>query len=787
MPEQSCFGASEPVQIFHDDFYPQPTSMISHAPMPLAAKPPQQPLQPSNPNVVLNPPNTASIQKSPFKPNQRTMDAPLTPLKSSAQGNTFNLVPMMPPNTLQHSTDSLEKKQPMMSRFKPVAQKPTTDMNLQQYMGKENSHHAPIFPAPPQLNIPPENYDQNPSRKRVLSEAAPIEKPSPAKKRRVDKPLPPQDAFQVDEPFIPPQGEVYIPVICDNGLKPTYTYRDLCWFAIIKSPQRKLRLCRIYDWITKTFLFYRKLATRDWRNGIRHNLSTCLLLMHEPKPAGETGGGDDWFIVPGYEGCFLDRNLYRKAKLHFRRQIEMQEAEAKRLEQQAQMPVIHEPMLPAQPLMNHVSLPTLPPSLQSAPSTLPPEISSDATIPVSDIAAPDEMLERANENELLNEADQYSPHPAMMHSSPPIPKRMESHRSDTPPQQQRLRDSSATKSRNHRRKFTGVNDSGYISSLESSAMRPSRNPKLLTSEADRPRRKKGRAEEEIRRLRHSSNDSPSKGRSYGYPQPSSSPLRQASQNASGQMLPPLTPATELKAPPMPPPSVSPSTNLRMHRESVQSMVDSPYRRVAALLPESDLALNLTPGYNMDDLFNRFDGKMDDGTTETDISQNTQDIPPRSVIPLSPANLLPQNGSPIKRSTRKQRMDRSLSTSALNEVKNLTPHNAASSASFLKVPGQTFNFSFDTPSKAFDGLPPSSPSKLILQSPCKMPPLMNDENVAPWLSSDDLDTPDFLEDDDFAGIDMLAGFEKIGSANNTHASRASKSSQKPNLSHACWNA
>ncbi|KAK3313862.1 hypothetical protein B0H66DRAFT_364722 [Apodospora peruviana] len=766
MTKPARFGATEPLQIFQDDFYDQPTPVISHAPMPLASKPPRRPLQPSNRNVVLNPPNTSSIQKSPFKSNHRMSDTPLTPLKS-AQGSTLNMVPMMPQNHMQQSTDCLEKKQPVMSRFKTVAQKPVQpsqppqqDFSLQQFMGKENSH-APIFPVPPQFNIALEDYYQHkPSGKRVLLEAAPIKELRPAKKPRLDEPLPSPDQF---------------PPIFDDGTKPNHSYATLIGMAILRSPHRRLTLAQIYKWISDTFSFYHP-TDAGWQNSIRHNLSLNKNFIKQERPKDDPGKGNYWAIEPGTEHLFMKEKPSRKAAPT----LENIPVMSTRLEpSQPHMSFMQEPMLPLQPQMSQASLPLMPPSMQSAPSTMPPEISSDATISMSELGTMEELSERVAENEVPHEADLYSPLPAAMHSSPPIPKHVESRHSGTPPQQHhQRRGSSTSKSRSRsKRQLTSMDDSGYISSLESSVMRPNQHGKMLTSEADRPRLKRGRAEEEIARLRASSYESPSKGRSFGYAPPSSSPLRHATNNRAGQMLPPLTPATKLKAPSKPPPSVSPSTNLRLHRESVQSMVDSPYRRVAALLPDNDPVLQLSPGLSMDEVFYGFERKADFESTDFDIFQDSPFGGP--TFALSPA--IGQNVSPTKRSGKRQRLDRSLSTSALNDVTKSSSHNTFSNASFLKVPGQlSANFAIDTPSKVFDGLL-SSPSKAFLQSPSKMPMPMNDENLVPWLTvNDELCTAGFdLEDSDFAGIDMLAGFEKIG-ASNIQTSRPSKPLQKPNF-------
>ncbi|KAK5663969.1 hypothetical protein OQA88_181 [Cercophora sp. LCS_1] len=780
MAKQTRFGAPEPpLQIFQDEFQYDLTAhtMISHATMPSAPKQQKRPLQSADTNVVLNPPNASFVNHSPFKANQRPLESPLTPLKL-AQGSRINAVPMMPPSRLQKSasTDSLEKKQPQMSRFKTATQKlapqpqpqqqmppqmhpqmphQLQDFNIHQFMGKENSHPM-IYPAPApqQFSIPLDSYyQQKPNGKRILLEAAPIKELRPAKKPRLEESLPPHDSF---------------PVIVDDGTKPNHSYATLIGMAILRSPQRRLTLSQIYKWISDTYSFYSP-NDAGWQNSIRHNLSLNKNFIKQERPKDDPGKGHYWAIEPGTEHLFMKEKPSRK-------QIPTAEnlpVMSTRLEpSQPQMPQFHEPMLPPQPTMYQSSLPPMPTSSQIAPTPAPmPEISSDATIPASDQATVEEIHEPITEHDILNDPDLYSPLPVGLHSSPPIPKHIDAQHSDTPPPPRLSQGSSVGKSRSHKRRFTQMDDSGYISSLESSAMRPHQHSKLLTSEGDRPRIKRGRAEEEIARIRHSSYDSPSKGRSYGYPPASSSPLRQASHSA-GQMLPPLTPAMKLKAPPKPPPSVSPSTNLRLHRESIQSMVDSPYRR-ATLLPEADAALQLTPHFaGANDLFFALDRKHDDDTVGFDIFE---DNPFNSIFSLSP--LPANNGSPVKRSVKRQRMDRSLSTSALGDLTN-TPTANALAASFLKVPGQS-NMMLETPSKVFDGLP-SSPSKLFMQSPSKMPSV-NDENMAPFFSLDDFCTPDFCEDNDYAGIDMLAGFEKIGS-NNAQTSRATtKSSSKPGLS------
>ncbi|KAK4155919.1 hypothetical protein C8A00DRAFT_31261 [Chaetomidium leptoderma] len=763
MARLSQSQAEEPFPIFHDDFFSQSAPMISHAPMPSAPKPARQPLQSANTNVILNPPTVAAAKRSPFKSNARPSNSPLTPLNAS-QGSRLNTVQMMPPINAPPSTDSLEKKQPLMSRFKTVAKKPQPhpqqpqpDFGMQ-FMGKENSH-PPIYPAlaQSQFNLDLENYYQKPSGKRVLMEAAPIKELRPAKKQRIEESLPPHDSFSP---------------ILDDGTKPNHSYATLIAMSIVRSPHRRLTLSQIYKWISDTYSYYRGDNT-GWQNSIRHNLSLNKSFVKQERPKDDPGKGSYWSIEPGTEHTVLKEKPSRKSAAPTAENMPVMSTrlEPSQPHPQLRPPCMSEPMLPPHLAVPQSILPALPPQASQqhqqqllAPAQPLPEISSDATIPASDAATIDEGIDRSAEKDFLHEPELYSPLPAAMHSSPPIPRRMEARHSGTPPSHQRVQQSSATKSR-HRRRFMSMDDSGYISSLESSAMRPHQQTKLLTSEADRPRIKRGRAEEEIARLRASSYESPSKGRSYGYPPASSSPIRQTSANGAGQMLPPLTPAMKLKAPPRPPPSVSPSTNLRMHRENIQSMVDSPFRRVSALLPEGEVPAQQTPGLHGDHLWYYLEqsghSNNNNNNTGFDIFEDAADF--QSLFALTPTAI--PMGSPAKRSVRKQRFERSLSTSALNHATN-SAHSASKSSSFLKVPSQMPNLVLETPSKVFDGLP-SSPSKLFLdlQSPSKMP-LIHDENLDVFhgVSLNGLDTPDFLDENDFSGFDMLAGFEKIGSSN-----------------------
>ncbi|KAI0881926.1 forkhead box protein L2 [Annulohypoxylon maeteangense] len=735
---------NEPLHIFQDDiFNSQQAPSISRAPMPSVGKQtsPRRALQNSNVNVMFNPPNGHQKQHSPFKTGRAAASA-LAPLGSSHSGK-LNAVSILPPTSHSQSTDSIQKKQPMMSRFKTVVQKPTLESSAS--FGKENVQPA-LYPAPPPFNLNLENYYQNaPSRKRTLLEAAPIQDHRPPKKSKLDESaLPAHDSF---------------PPIVDNGAKPLYSYAQLIGMAILRAPQRRLTLSQIYKWISDNFSFY---GAQDagWQNSIRHNLSLNKAFIKQERPKDDPGKGNYWAIEPGMEHQFMREKTSKKSNANMGSTPFMSSrAEPQRLEPTSYPDLALPSLPPALPVQAHPIVHDL--LTSQAPNQSEPQVSSDATIPLSDNVGPEDQAERNQDQELPVECSAYSPLPAAMHSSPPIPRRLEA-RSNTPPPMKRDPPSSGPHKRSHRRKYASmdasVDDSGYISSLDSSVMRPKGN-RLLSSGTDRPRIKRGRAEEEIARLRASSYDSPTKGRPYDFIPPSSSPLRQA----SGQMLPPLTPAVKVKPPPKPPASVSPNTNLRIHRDKVRSMLNSPLRRVSNIQGAEEI-IPWSPAFQMDDSLFNFNDPITE-PTDFDIFQD---------ISLDPFFAAADNGSPLKRSARRVRLDRTASASALGEITNSTSKRSITSAPLLRAPASSLALSYETPSKVFEGM--SSPSK-YLQSPTKnasASPIKNDWNLEEFCTSQ------FFEDDlEDGGIDILQGFERISGSQPPNGAASTKIS-KPGL-------
>lgn len=732
MAKPTRLGAnSDSLHIFQDDFANHSTPSISRAPMPSVGKPrsPRRALSSTSANAMFYPPNGILKQAgSPHKANGQVRKTPLAPLRQS-QGNKLNSISIFPPEEgVQGPTDSLPKKQPLMSRFKTVAQKPTLEQAMN--FGKENMQPT-LCPAPPTFNVNLENFYPKPPMKRGLMEAAPIKDSRPAKKTKVE-----------DGPTFF-EGMIMHP---DDGNKPNHSYAQLIGMAIMRAPNRRLTLAQIYKWISDSYSFY-KADDAGWQNSIRHNLSLNKAFIKQERPKDDPGKGNYWVIEPGMELQFSKEKTSKKAATGTENipvmsmSTRLEPAQVDHTIFQAGLPSLP-PVLPMQSLP---PLSTLPPQPAPFPAV---DVSSDATIPMSDNVGPEEQAAKQAEHDLPND-NIYSPLPAIMHSSPPFPRHMEP-RSNTPPPASR--GSRSSQAHQHKRKYASMDatldDSGYISSLESSVMRSNQAGHMLTSEADRPRSKRsragGRAEEEIARLRASSYESPTRGRSHGGAPASSSPSRPQN-DGLGQMLPPLTPAVKFKKPSKPPASVSPNTNLRIHRDKVNHMLNSPLRRVSNMSED----MPWSPAFRLDDsLFNANDFIAD--PADFDIFDDSSFDNFFSAVDTA--------GSPIKRPSKRARIERTTSAHALGEITKSASNKTMTSVPFLKAPTPPFTLDFETPSKAFEGL--SSPMKAFLQSPTanKAAPA----SKAQWNGIEDICTQLFEDDPDDSALDILQGFEKIGS-------------------------
>ncbi|KAI1822966.1 hypothetical protein F4861DRAFT_356283 [Xylaria intraflava] len=742
---------NEPLHIYQDEFPDENCGQpavpsISRAPMPSVGKQhsPRRPLQNSSSNLAYNAPSGDRKHHGAYK----TFAQPSSSSGGRPQNRKLSATDTCPSTLNAPAAESMPKKPPM-STFKTVNSR-------QAGIDKENVHPT-LYPAPPSYNLNMEEYYQTQPGTRTLLEAAPITESRPFKKAKVDEPHRPDSTT--------------FPSIYDDGTKPGHSYAQLIGMAILRAPQKKLTLSQIYKWISDTYKFYNA-NDAGWQNSIRHNLSLNKAFIKQERPKDDPGKGNYWAIEPGMEQQFIKEKPSRKAAAG------LETVHVMSMAPRVDYSHFETPYLPPDGLP---SLPP-PPQAQAAPymqaishtsAPAPPEPSSDATIPLSDNTCAEEPVEKPQKMDGPGPAPLSSPLPAEILSSPPMPHFVKPESNTSPPVPAMLR---GPQKRSQKRKHasmdasTSVDDSGYISSLESSVLRQQPNP-FYSSGTRHPRVKggRGRAEDEIRRLRHSSYDSPTKSRSQPI-LPSSSPSRRANQR---QMPPPLTPVIKMRPPPMPTASVSPNTNLQAHRDHVTSMFESPLRRVSNI---SDNIANMPPwspsflGESANDMpiygldcYTNFGGN--------DFSF-FEDVALDLAAPLEP--------SPVKRSAKRSRTDRSYSTSALGDITNSAIRRSLTSAPFLGPPSPTPAVGYESPSKAFDGM--SSPSKIFLQSPLATvkPNLRDITKDNDWLDLKNSFTPVFQEETENL-LDIAQGFEKIGDSSVFSSWKGSKDDSGQNYS------
>ncbi|KAF6223477.1 hypothetical protein HO133_000320 [Letharia lupina] len=654
-------------------------------------------------NIVFNPPISRASGRSPLKPVRQQSSSPPKALYDN-QAN----ISLPPPQAPVFTTDS-PLKRPTSSAFHPIVHlKPLKPIftTFQSNASADKENFTPTYHSDNVAEFPDPSYGYKAPLKRILSNAAPLHDRQ-AKKNRSD---------ELSAPEIPePQN---MPLIEDDGRKPQYSYAALIGMSILRAPGRRLTLAQIYKWISDSFAYYRASQT-GWQNSIRHNLSLNKAFIKQERPKDDPGKGNYWAIEPGMETQFIKDKASRRPTSSsgtILKSSSLLSSEASIWSSQPQ-----------------------PPSREVGRVTEATEPSSDATIPASDAPSQEDEIE-----EILNMPPPASRLPLSpplqpIHSSPPLPRPLLP-REDTPSPVAGFPLPSSN-SRSRRGKLAAMDDSGYFSSLDSSATRPFANPMLPSLTADRPRIKRGRAEEEIARIRSSSHDvSPSKGRAavkQSRPPVSSSPLRHFD---SSLMLPPLTPAVRFKLPAKPPASISPNTNLRNHRNKIRELVGSPVKNTSLF----NEGVSFSPAFNIVDeehyLFN------DDFDTSFNIFRDDEhDYRRRS------------SSSPARRSVRRPRTERASRTATV----------------LADVTGTTLN------SKGLL----SNAKAHALESPLAQ---KSSQNPLVWESKlDDVSKEELFgleyddeEPDDFGGVDILQGFQKIGG--NQHTGSTAQRVSRPNL-------
>lgn len=97
-------------------------------------------------------------------------------------------------------------------------------------------------------------------------------------------------------PYILPPGPY-------STIKPDFSYAAMIGQAILSSPQHRLTLQDIYEWITTVYPHYRR-DEQTWMNSVRHALSTMAVFRKVPR--GRAEGKSLWAIWDCDVPCFVN-------------------------------------------------------------------------------------------------------------------------------------------------------------------------------------------------------------------------------------------------------------------------------------------------------------------------------------------------------------------------------------------------------------------------------------------------------------------------------------------------